>query len=88
MKRLITLLTISLISSGCASLPDAPEPIICANVQERGYLRCKDSSNGRRFNLPYVEAERYICTPPEDYADTINYLDAILDALRSEGKNL
>lgn len=69
--------------SSCVALPQAPKTRICLiNAQEKS-LRCINYQK-TKYTIPVEQADKYVCTPSEDYLELNAYINKMADIFKNE----
>lgn len=81
LKRSIALVLV--LNSGCVALPAAPKTRICLINAEKKSLRCINYKK-TKYDVSIEKADKYVCTPSEDYLELNAYLNKMADIFREE----
>lgn len=77
------ILALLLINGACVALPKAPKTRICLINAEKGYLRCINYKQ-TKYTVPLSKADKYVCTPSEDYLELNAWLNKMADVFKKE----
>jgi len=76
-----TILVLSL--SSCVALPPAPKTRICLVDAENSKMRCINYKQ-TKYDVPISKADKYVCTPSQDYLELNSYINKMADIFRRQ----
>lgn len=83
MQYLLRYIILALLLSNCVALPKAPKTRICLINAETSSLRCINYKQ-TKYTVPVAKADKYVCTPSEDYLELNAYINKMADIFKKE----
>lgn len=69
--------------SSCVAMPVPPKTRICLVDAVNKSLRCINYKQ-TKYTIPIGKADKYVCTPSEDYLEMNAYLNKMADIFKRE----
>lgn len=83
MRYLVKYITLALLLTNCVALPKAPKTRICLINAPAGVMRCINYKQ-TKYTVPLSKADKYVCTPSEDYLELNAWLNKMADVFKKE----
>lgn len=83
MRYLLKYIILALLLSNCVALPKAPKTRICLINAKENSLRCINYKQ-TKYSVPVGKADKYVCTPSEDYLELNAYINKMADIFKRE----
>lgn len=83
MRFLLRFIILGLLLTNCVALPPAPKTRICLVHAEKKKLRCINYKQ-TKYDVPIEKADKYVCTPSDDYLEMNAYLNKMADIFKRE----
>lgn len=83
MLYLAKFIILALLLTSCVALPKAPKTRICLINAKKNNLRCINYKQ-TKYDVPIAKADKYVCTPSEDYLELNAYLNKMADVFKKE----
>lgn len=79
----VRFIILALLLTNCVALPKAPKTRICLVDAKKNSMRCINYKQ-TKYTVPISKADKYVCTPGEDYLELNAYLNKMADVFKRE----